>query len=193
MSKPATLEKFRQHLFSDHSELKLSDSEHAKLIRYRDIYAQWLETPAMTKAQLRDYMLNNYPGMSQSQIYRELNEIYILLGNVQNASRAHIQFIVNETLIKVIDDLKNDKKRFKELVLAVDKLGKYNMLNREAPEPVDWREMVDFEIEPTSDPRVMGAKKMKNLEEVKAKLYKKFADEIDDVEYEDMEPDAENS
>jgi len=66
-------------------------------------------------------------------------------------------------------------------------------LNREAPEPVDWREMVDFEIEPTSDPRVMGAKKMKNLEEVKAKLYKKFADEIDDVEYEDMEPDAENS
>ena len=47
--------------------------------------------------------------------------------------------------------------------------------------------MVDFEIEPTSDPRDIGAKKMKNLDEVKAKLYKKYADVVEDVEYETVE------
>lgn len=190
MSKPATLEKYRQHLFTPNCELKLSDNEAAKLQRYRDVYVQWLEDPSMNRARMRDYILNSYPGISKSQVYREIHEINILLGNVQNASRAHIQFVVNETLLEVIHDLKEDKKRYKELILAVDKLAKYNQLDQDAPEPVDWSEMVDFEIEPTSDPRDIGAKKMKNLEEVKAKLYKKYADAVEDVEYEEMKNDA---
>lgn len=191
MSKPATLEKFRQHLFTDSSELELSKSESAKLLRYRDVYVQWLENPSMTKAELRDYILNNHQGISETQVYRELHEINILLGNVQNASRAHIQFIVNETLLKIIGDLTGDKKHYKELILALDKLAKYNQLDKDAPEPVDWSEMVGFEIEPTSDPSVIGAKKMKNLEEVKAMLYKKYADGIEDIQYEDVKPNGE--
>ncbi len=191
MSKPATLEKFRQHLFTNNSELELSKSESVKLVRYRDVYTQWLENPSMTRAEMRDYIMNSHPGISESQTYREIQEIYILLGNVQNASRAHMQFVVNETLLKVIGDLSGDKKRYKELILAIDKLAKYNQLDRDAPEPIDWSEMVDFEIEPTSDPSVIGAKKMKNLEEVKAMLYKKYADGIEDIQYEDVKPNDE--
>ena len=190
MSKPKTLEKYRQALFEENGTVGLSVSEADKVERYRAIYSIWINNPSISRAMLRDFIKNEYPTLSNSQIYRDLNDIHILLGSVQNASRAHIQYIVNETLIEAIDDLKGDRKRAKELIMAVDKLAKYNQLDKDAPEPVNWGEMVDFEIEPTSDPSGLGVKPKSDeeLEALKAKLYKKMGD-FEEIEYIELQDD----
>lgn len=184
MSRNSTLEKYREKLFDPQSELQLSPTEEIRLKRLKDIYVQWLEDPLLTRVQLRDYIKLNHVGLSESQIYRDLNDVYVLFANVQNASRAHLQYIVNETLIETINELKGTKKHYKELIMAIDKLAKYNQMDKDAPEPVDWGEAVDFEIEPTSDPSALGIepKTEEELDTLKAKLYKKMGD-VEDVEF----------
>lgn len=182
MSKPKMLEKYRKALFESETTTILSDAEREKVTRYRAIYAVWLNNPSISRAMLKDFIKNTYPFLSDSQIYRDIHDIHILLGSVQNASRSHIQFVVNETLLELISELRGNPKRSKELILAVDKLAKYNQLHQDAPEPVDWSQMVDFVIEPTSDPSVLGIDSVENLEELKSKLYKKYAEDIDFVE-----------
>lgn len=177
MSKPKTLEKYRTALFEENGTKGMSVSEANKIERFRNIYAVWLNNPAISRATLRDYIKNTYPTLSDSQIYRDINDIHILLGSVQNASRAHIQFVVNETLLSTITTLQGDNKRSKELIMAVNTLAKYNQLDKDAPEPVNWSEMVDFEIEPTSDPSELGIEPMKDLDAQKAKLYKRYAED----------------
>lgn len=189
MSKNSSLEKYNKVLFDNDCTVGLSVAEADRVIRLRDIYVQALEKPALTKVGMRDYLFKNYPGISKSQAYRDINDVYILLGNVQNATRAHVQYVVNETLMEVIDKLSGKEKHYKELIMAVDKLAKYNQLDKEAAEPVDWSEMVDFSIEPTSDPTLLGIKPMDNLEEVKSKLYKRYAE---DIEFESVPKDKED-
>lgn len=190
MSKPKTLEKYRQALFEENGTVGLSVAEADKVERYRSIYSIWINNPSLSRARLRDFIKNEYPTLSNSQIYRDLNDIHILLGSVQNANRTHIQFIVNETLMDLIGDIKDKGKYYKELIMAVDKLAKYNQLDKDAPEPVNWGEMVDFEIEPTSDPSGLGVKSQtdEELDTLKAKLYKKAGD-FEDVEFTELNQD----
>ncbi len=182
MSKPKMLEKYRKALFESETTTILSDAEREKVTRYRAIYAVWLNNPSISRAMLKDFIKNTYPFLSDSQIYRDIHDIHILLGSVQNASRSHIQFVVNETLLELISELRGNPKRSKELILAVDKLAKYNKLDKDAPDPVDWSQMVDFSIEPTSDPSSLGINPIENLDELKSKLYSKYAEDIDFVE-----------
>ncbi len=182
MSKPKTLQKYYDALFNPKATSVMSAKDAEKVKRYREIYSVWIENPALSRSQLKMYMEQNYPHLSESQIYRDLNDIYILLGNVQNASRAHIQFVVNESLLETISTLRGNIKKQKELILAIGMLAKYNKLDKDAPEPVDWSQMVDFVVEPSSDPSTLGIEPIENLDELKAKLYSKYAEDIEFVE-----------
>lgn len=183
MSKPKTLQKYYDALFDPKATSVMSAKDAERVKRFREIYAIWIENPALSRAELKVYIAQNYPRLSESQIYRDLNDIYILLGSVQNASRAHIQFVVTETLLETISRLRNNPKKQKELIAAVGMLAKYNQLDKDAPESIDWTEMVDFNIEPTSDPSELGIEPMASLESVKSKLYKKYAE---DIEFEEI-------
>ncbi len=182
MSKSKTLQKYYDALFNPKATSVMSAKDAEKVKRYREIYAIWIEKPALSRSELKGIIEQNYPHLSESQIYRDLNDIYILLGNVQNASRAHIQYVVNESLLETINTLKGNHKKYKELILAIGMLARYNKLDKDAPEPVDWSQMVDFSIEPTSDPSSLGINPIENLDELKSKLYSKYAEDIDFVE-----------
>lgn len=187
MSTPKTLQKYYDALFDPKATSVMTAKEAERMKRFREIYAVWIENPALSRAELKAYITQSYPRLSESQIYRDINDIYILLGNVQNASRAHIQFVVNESLLETISLLRGNPKKQKELIAALNVLGRYNRLDQNAPEPVDWTQMVDFNIEPTSDPSMLGIEPMENLESVKSKLYKKYAD-ADDVDFVEIKP-----
>lgn len=192
MSKTKPLEKFRAVLFDGSSTLSLSNAELAQLTRYRDAYTQWLEEPSLSETQMRDYLMNNH-FISKSQAYRDLHNIKILLGNVKTASRSWIQHVVNETLLETITKLKGDSKRIKELIMAVDKLAKYNQLHQDAPLDIPWDEIIPMQVEPTSDPSILGIKPMADLQKIKADLYKKYGDdiEIEDTTFVDVTEDDE--
>jgi len=186
MSRKNNLDKFRDVLFSDLKEEKhLTPIEREQLKRYRACFTQSLENPSIPDKELRDYLINEF-NVSESQAYRDIGNIRILLGNVRNAGKEWVRYIVNETLKQAIEDAKGDKKRLKELIMAADKLGKYNRLDKEDALEIPWEEILPIPIEPTADPTVLKIKPLENKEEEIEKLYKKYRGEIE-IEYIDYE------
>jgi hypothetical protein len=175
-------------LFKDFDEQQhLTLIEREQLKRYRAAYAQSLENPSITDTKLRDYLMNEY-GISQTQAYYDIANIRILLGNVRNAGKEWIRYLVNETLKEAIEACKT-KKKWKEVILATNVLGKYNKLDKDDAMEYPWEDILPIPIEPTNDVTVLKVKPLANKEEEIRKMYEKYKGEIDieDIGYEEVE------
>jgi len=187
MSRKNNLDKFRDVLFSDVKENEhLTPVEIEQLKRYRACFSLSLENPSTPDKELRDYLMNEF-GISESQAYRDIGNIRILLGNIRNAGKEWVRYLVNETLKEAIETAKKGgPKRLKELIMAADKLGKYNRLDKEDALEIPWDEILPIPIEPTTDPTVLKVKPLENKEAEIERLYKKYRGEIE-IEYIDYE------
>ncbi len=184
--KPA-LDKYREVLFDDFDEKKhLLPSERNQLKRYRFCFTECLENPSIQDKVLRDYLMTEF-GLSQTQAYIDISNVRILLGNVRNAGKEWIRYLVNEELKAAIEEAKNaGPKKLMERIMAIDKLAKYNKLDKEDAQELPWEEIIPQGIEPTDDPTVIGGKPLKNKEEEIRKMYEKYRGEIEieDINYE---------
>lgn len=186
MSKQTTLQKFNDVFFAEIDDSKLSKDEKNMLTRYRAIFTLSLERPSIQDVELRDFLMNEY-GISQTQAYRDIADIRTLLGNVQNAGKEWVRYMVNETLKKSIEDAKKmGAKGIKLMIMAADKLGRYNRLDKDDTIEIPWEEIIPQSIEPTTDPTVLGIKPLDNKEEAIRKMYEKYKEdiEIEDADYE---------
>lgn len=181
------LDKFRDVLFKDVSETILSECELKQLIRYRDAFTQTLDNPWITDSQIRDYLINTYK-ISEVQAWRDLGNVRVLLGNVRNAGKEWIRYTVNQGLLEQYNAARKAGK-YKEAIMALDKLGKYNRLDKDELEELPFDKVIPVNWEATSDVTILGVKPMANKEEEIQKLYKKYLDEIeiDDIEYQEIE------
>lgn len=187
MSEKIMLDKFRDVMFSDLDEMELSKDERAALKRYRAIFTLSLENPSIPDVELRDYLMSEH-GISMRQAYRDIDNVRVLLGNVRNAGKEWVRYIVNETMKKAIEDAKKmGNKGIKLMIMAADKLGKYNKLDREDAEELPWDEIIPQSIEPTSDPTVLGVKKLENRDAEIRRLLEKYRDDIE-IETVNFEP-----
>lgn len=212
MARKSNLDKFRDVMFTDVATLKnFTPVELEQLKRYRFAFTVCLDNPSIPDIALRDKLMAEY-GMSQTQAYRDIGNVKIILPSVRNAGREWIRYIVNEELKKVIQDingmLDDYDDRYKEdddgniiirpdykekaallsaKILAIDKLGKYNKLNKDDEFELNWDEIVPIPIEPTNDVSVLDVKPIENLKELKAKLYEKYKGEIEieDIPFEE--------
>lgn len=186
MSKQTTLQKFNDVFFAEIDDSKLSKDEKNMMIRYRAIFTLSLERPSIQDVELRNFLMNEY-GICQTQAYRDIADIRTLLGNVQNAGKEWVRYMVNETLKKAIEDAKKmGSKGIKLMILAADKLGRYNRLDKDDTIEIPWEEIIPQTIEPTTDPTVLGIKPLDNKEEAIRKMYEKYKEdiEIEDADYE---------
>jgi hypothetical protein len=192
MSRKPNLDKFHDVLFKDFDEQKhLNLSEQKQLMRFRAAFTMSLENPSIPDTVLRDYLIEEF-GISTTQAYADIGNVRILLGNVRNAGKEWVRYLVNETLKKAIEDARAlGSKGIVLAIMAADKLGKYNRLDREDAETLPWEEIVPVPIEPTSDPTVLGIKPLENKEEVIRNMYEKYKGEIEieDIGYEEL-PDG---
>ncbi len=190
--KPA-LDKYHDVLFKDFDEMEhLTPTERDQLKRYRFCFTHSLENPSIPDKVLRDFLMNEFC-VSQTQAYIDIQNVRILLGNVRNAGKEWIRYLVNESLKEDIETARTaGSKRLKEKIMAADKLGKYNRLDKEDAQEMPWEEIIPQSIEPTSDPTVLGGKKLENKEEEIRKMYKKYKGEIEieDIGYEEVESDG---
>lgn len=186
MSREHPIDRFRAVLFENAKESDLTTNEYNQLIRYRDAFTQSLDNPLIRDTELRDYLMNKYR-ISESQAYRDLANIRILLGNVRNASKEWIRYIVIEGLKDVAARAKLAGK-LKEETLALDKLGKYNRLDKEDMEELPFDKVIPIDWEVTIDVSVLGVEPIENLDAEIDRLYKKYMDdiEIEDIDYEEM-------
>jgi hypothetical protein len=189
--KPA-LDKYHDVLFKDFDEQKhLTPAERKQLARYRAAFTSSLEKPTIPDTELRDFLMNTF-GVSQTQAYIDIQNVRILLGNVKNAGKEWIRYLVNETLKKAIDEADGmGAKGVKLKIMAANVLGKYNRLDREDAQEIPWEDILPQSIEPTEDPTVLKIKPLENKEEEIRKMYEKYKGEIE-IEYVDYEEVKEN-
>jgi hypothetical protein len=184
--KPA-LDKYHDVLFKDFDEQEhLTPAEKSQLGRYRFCFTQCLENPSLPDKELRDFLINQF-GISQTQAYMDIQNVRILLGNIRNAGKEWIRYLVNEELKEALEAAKKlGAKGIKLRILAADKLGKYNRLDREDAPEMPWEDIIPQPIEPTTDPTVLGGKRLENKEEEIRKMYEKYRGEIEieDTDYE---------
>jgi len=186
MSREHPIDRFRNVMFNNAKETELTEAEQKQLTRYRDAFVQSLDNPLIRDTELRDYLINNYR-ISDSQAYRDLANIRILLGNVRNANKEWVRYMVIEGLKKQYFDADAEGKQ-REAIMALDKLGKYNRLDKEDLEELPFDKVIPVDWEATTDISVLGIKPMENRKEEIQKLLKKYADdiEIEDIDYQEV-------
>jgi len=187
MSRKNNLDKFQDLMFRDMDELTaLTLVERDQLKRYRFAFTFLLDHPSLPDNVLKDYLMSEFK-ISQSQAYRDLANMKVILPNIKNAGKEWIRYVVNEELKDAIGEAKAVGK-LKERILAIAALGKYNRLDQVDEEELPWDDIIPVPIEPTSDPTVLGIKPLENKQEEIRKLIEKYKGEIEieDITYEDI-------
>ena len=103
MSKPSTLDKFRDRLFDDIDRLELTDRERSELMRYRAIFVLKLENPHITNANVVKFLNKKFGIRSIAQAYRDIAATETMLGKVRTSEKQWIRYLVTETLKEAID------------------------------------------------------------------------------------------
>lgn len=189
MSRESAIDRFRDVMFKDAKESDLTSREYQQLIRYRDAFTQSLDNPTIRDTELRDYLMSNY-NISESQAYRDLTNIRILLGNVRNASKEWIRYMVVEGLKKQYNKADTAGKT-KDAIAALQALAKYNRLDKDDVDELPFDKVIPVDWETTTDVTVLGVKPIENKEEEIKRIFRKYADDIDieDIEYQEVKKD----
>lgn len=182
-----SLDKYYDVLFRDFDETKhLTEAERIRLKRYRSAFTLSLENPSIPDTELCNFLIQEF-GISRSQAYVDLGNIRVLLGNIKNAGKEWVRYLVNEELKSVIEEARDlGKKGLDKRINAAAVLARYNRLDKEDQPELPWEELVPQPIEPTSDPTVLKIKPLSNKEETIRKLYDKYKGDIE-IEYTDYE------
>lgn len=168
----------------DDTPVQFTANELAVKSMYEDVFAKWMENPALQDSEIVIFLTNEY-SRSQTQAYRDIAVIKSVLGDVRNAAKEWHRYTVI-AMIKKAYNLAETKKDIKNMILAADKLGKYTKLDKDEAEEIDWDKMIPPSFEPTADVTTLGLSKIENLEERKEKLRKKYLSKPVDVEYEEV-------
>jgi len=192
MGRNTNLQKFKEALFEDlDEEIFLTPAEIQQLKRIRAVFSISLENPSTPDTNLRDFLISEFR-ISQTQAYRDIGNMRVLLPNVQQAAKEWHRYLVNEELKQVIEQCKMlGADYIKDRIQALSIYGKYNKLNKEDALQYPWEDIKPQSIEPTGDVSILGVKPLANKEEEIKKMYNKYKGdiEIEDADYLDVTED----
>lgn len=185
MSKKETLAICEQHLFSDKEQMQhLAPQYRERILRIRSAYTLWLDYPTKTKKEIVNHLLQF--GIEKSQAYDDIQIIQTLLGNINKASRDWQRFKVNNMLDYAFERAKI-KDNEDAMIKAASAYAKFNNLDKEEQKEYDWSQIKPQPFEPTTNPEILGIKAIPNVQKRIAELKSKFAADIEDVSYEEMD------
>lgn len=197
MQKPTDsfLDKCNKYLFDDKSDLPIhfDVDEQNMIIRYREAYVYWVDKPYKSDRDMIDHLMEHHE-ISESQAYRDLSRIKILLGNVKSASKEFQRHTANHMIregFKLAIDAASalEVKQAEAMIRAGQALVKVNKLDKDEAENIPWENIIPLNLEPSTDVSVIGRKPIANLEAIQAKLRKKYTVQIEDVTFTEM-PDG---
>lgn len=189
----STIEYGQQYLFANVAEMQeagVPDIIQQRLIRLRDMYNIWLNNPSMKDAQIVRRLMEQY-GIAKTAAYEDVRIIKFLLGDLNKATKDYhrYRFIQrNEETYSLAKSIKDAR----AMAAADNHYGKYMQLNIPDEEDYGYDKIVVQPFIPTTDPTVIGLKPIPNIREKIAKKLKQYIDEdIQDIEFEAAELDAE--
>jgi len=180
------IDKMNSLLFDPVPE-SLSAHEQQMIIRYRDTYTYWLNKPTALDSEIRDYLINNH-NLSETQAYRDIINIKLLLGNVREAGKEWHRYRVNFLLTKAAQmALDGQTKEAIAISKVAAVLVKNNKLDIDEGEELPFDEIVPPTFEPVTDPTVIGLKPIQNLKDKIEKTKQKYIGEIEitNIDYEE--------
>lgn len=194
------LEKLHAYLFSEKEDrneqlAEFTADQQAVVIRYRGIFSKWLSEPMLSDSMMVKFIMNTFD-IGENQAYKDIGRIKIILGNVQNAAKEFQRYRATEMILngyELASDSKSqlDIKMAQIMIKAGETLGRIYMLDKNEIDRIPWEDIIPMELEPTTDISVIGRKPMKNLEEVKQRLRKKYGGPATDIPYEEVDDDGE--
>lgn len=146
-------DKLHLAFFEQKSEEIFLPAELTRVIRLRALFSYQLENPWTPKVKLIEWMMNEN-GIEKSQAYADAQLIESLLGNIRNANKTWIKYVVTQSALEAAQMAK-DSKDLKGLTKALDILGKYNGLDKPDEFEFDDEKMY-INFEPTDDIRVLS-------------------------------------
>lgn len=187
------IDKLHEHLFTESSNLPVvfDAREQEIVLRFRAAFTKWIEAPYMRDTDIVNFCMNQF-GISQSQAYRDLSTIKILVGNVKNAAKDFQRYRASEMILKGFElartaESATDVKQAMAMIRAGEALVKVHKLDKDELENFKWDEIIPMELEPTTDVSVIGRKRIPDLQALKDKLRRKYGvQQVEDVKFSDI-------
>ena len=178
-----------KHLFEDKDRmlaLSIPEVDVLSVLRVRSAYTFARDFPSRKGKEIVDYVMAEF-GVQKSIAYEDLKIAQFLLGHFEKASKDFHRWRFNQRNEETREFARKMKHPMAMAKADAD-YAKYNNLDKEDTEPIDWEKIYIQPFFPTEDPSVIGLKPIPNLREKITKLKKKYLDEIEavDVEYEDV-------
>lgn len=183
------------HLYDGRKEMEaagLTADQVNAVIRIRDAYTILREHPDKKEREIIDHLIAIH-GIQKSQAYNDLKAVKVLIGNFEQSSRDWHRWRFNNRNEQT-RELARKWKDAKAMARCDHDYAKFNKLDQEEIESIDWETIQIQPFVPTSDPTVIGIKPVPNILERIKKLEKKYGADLDavDVDYEDISFDEDD-
>ncbi len=189
MPVPATIDVCEKYLFADINEMTadgIPELIQQRLIRLRDMYNYWLQFPRKKDLEIVAELERRYQ-VGKSTAYEDIRIIKRLLGDLAKTTKDYHRY----KFCQMIDETFDMAKRIKDaraMGSAANYYGKYTQLDKEDILDKGYDKIVVQPFEPTDDPTVLGIKPIPNIrEKIKTKIQQYWSDDIEDVEFEEVE------
>lgn len=191
MSKSKTLDLCRQHLYSDIDKMNMIPVNiRDRILRIRSGYTIWNEYPSKKDKEIALHIMQQY-GIEKSMAYDDVRLIKDLLGSINKQSKDWHLYQVNAWLDEAVE-MARKKNNEDGIIKAAKVKVSANQLDKADATEFPWEDIKPQSFEITSDPTVIGLKKIPNLKEKIASTFKKYAEDIsfiEEVTYEEIDLD----
>jgi len=191
MSKQKTLDLCRQHLYSDVDKMAaVPVNVRERILRIRSGYTLWNEYPSKKDKEIAIFLMQQC-NIEKSTAYDDVRLIKDLLGSINKQSKDWHLYQVNAWLDEavIMARVKNDPDA---IIKAAKVKVSANQLDKTDETEFPWEDLKVQSFEMTSDPSVIGLKKIPNLKEKIAAAFKKYAEDIsfiEEVTYDEIDLD----
>jgi hypothetical protein len=148
-------------------------------IKLKDIY--------ITDYDLYKDLKNEYKTITFPQVCSDINIVERMIANEKNPNadphKVFIRYFITEVTKKAmkIAEAKDDAYT---MAYSANILGKHHLTDKEDNVKPNWDDIIPFIPEITSDPRVLGIEPIKDLDELRLKLEKKYGfNKAIDIDY----------
>lgn len=161
---------------------KLSEKDMESKQRIEAAFAYSLEHPQDPDSFIVKH-LNKVFKIEKSQAYWDINVAKTLLGNIKNAGKEWHRHVVVQACLDALK-MARGKKNPIAMVMAADKIGKYTNCDKEEGETIPWEKIASFDVEFTTDSKILKIDKNKDIDGLRKKLVREFLSDAEIVEYE---------
>lgn len=174
----SAVEKFKQVLYDDVSGLRdrFSEKEIRQLLRIRYAHSQLLENPFAVKKTLVELIVAK-DEVSIAQAYYDIELAEAMLGDIKNASRQYMLFLVTEGAKKAFAKAEENNDG-KGMAAAMNVIAKYHRLDQPESQDFPHDKIVPPSWVVTSDIKVLRPDYNKNAADQRLRVLKKTAPDL---------------